>query len=164
MKNRFLFLVILCCNFLVAQSILLPSENIVKAFDNQYPQKKPIWSMEYGKSNDDIRFVAKFKATGNTQAYAVYDSNGSFKSYKEQIASSQLPKNAMTYLDTNYPIKPNPKSKSKSKTVSVPVREAYSVVDAKNKTTYEVKVKKEGKNYSLIFDIEGNLIKTIEIG
>ncbi|WP_343694579.1 hypothetical protein [Flavobacterium sp.] len=152
----------------MSQSILLPSENIIKAFEKQYPKKNPNWSMQYGAKEDDITFIAKFKATGNTQAYAVYESNGNFKAYKEQIPGSKLPKEIQAYLDANYPIKSNTKSKTKSKvkvkTPAVPAREAYSVVDAKNKMTYEVKTKKDGKNYSLLFDTEGNLIKTIQIG
>lgn len=170
MKKLLLCTAFLCFNFLIGQqSILLPTENIVKAFEKQYPQKKPIWSMEYGKNENDIYFAAKFTTEVKTQAYAVYDSDGNFKKYKEQISSTKLPKNAQDYLDTNYPVKSTSSSKSKSKSKSktkatVPVREAYSAVDAKNKTTYEVKAVKDGKNYNLIFDEEGNLIKTIQIG
>ncbi|CAC9973171.1 hypothetical protein [Flavobacterium panici] len=168
MKNFYLFTAFLCFNFLIGQqSILLPSEKTVKAFEKQYPQKKPIWSMEYGKTENDIYFAAKFTVAVKTQAYAVYDSDGNFKKYKEQISSAKIPQNAQVYLDSNYPIKSNSKSKSKSKTKAKAVvlpREAYSVLDAKNKTTYEVKAVKEGKNYNLIFDEEGNLIKTIQIG
>lgn len=170
MKKLLLFKTLLCFNFLIGQqSILLPSENIVKAFEKQYPQKKPIWSMEYGKNENDIYFAAKFTTTGKTQAYAVYDSDANFKAYKEQISSAKLPQAVLAYLDANYPAKSSSKSKSKSKTKTkaapaAPVREAYSVVDAKNKTTYEVKAVKDGKNYNLIFDTDGNLIKTIQIG
>lgn len=166
MKKLLLFTAFLCFNFLIGQqSILLPSENIIKEFEKQYPQKKPIWSMEYGKNDNDIYFAAKFTIAAKTQAYAVYDSDGNFKTYKEQISSAKLPKNGLVYLDTNYPVKSISKSKSKSKAkATVPVREAYYAVDAKNKTTYEVKVVKNKKNYNLIFDEEGNLIKIIQIG
>ena len=164
MKKLLLFTTFLCCNFLIGQhSILLPSENIVKAFEKQYPQKKPIWSMEYG-NEDHISFAAKFTTAAKTHAYAVYDSDGNFKTYKEQISSTKLPKNIQHYLDTNYAVKTNSKSKFKTKSVPATVREAYSVVDAKHKATYEVRVKKDGKNYNLIFDTEGNLIKRIQIG
>ncbi len=168
MRKFYLFVAFLCCKVLFAQAILLPSENIRNAFEKQYPQKKPIWTMEYGKNVDDIYFAAKFAVTAKTQAYAVYDSDANFKAYKEQIPSVKLPKEALLYLDANYPVKPSakPKSKSKAKTKAAPaatVREAYSVFDANNKTTYEVKAVKDGKNYKLIFDEEGNLIKTIQI-
>lgn len=168
MRKFYLFVAFLCCKVLFGQAILLPSENIRSAFEKQYPQKKPIWTMEYGKNVDDIYFAAKFAVAAKTQAYAVYDSDGNFKTYKEQISSSKLPKEAQVYLDANYPVKSNakPKSKSKAKTKAAPVataREAYSVVDAKNKATYEVRTVKDGKNYNLIFDTEGNLIKTIQI-
>ncbi|WP_291148665.1 hypothetical protein [Flavobacterium sp. UBA7680] len=164
MKNFYLFACLVCCNFMIGQAILLPSETIRTAFEQQFPRKKQIWTMEYGKNENDIRFVAKFIAAAKTQAYAVYESDGTFKSYKEQIPSAKLPQNAQVYLDANYPIKANAKPKSKSKAVpAATVREAYSVVDAKNRTTYEVRAVKDGKNYNLIFDQEGNLIKTIQI-
>ena len=126
MKFFYLFTAFLCFNFLIGQqSILLPSEKTVKAFEKQYPQKKPIWSMEYGKNENDINFAAKFTIAAKTQAYAVYDSDGNFKKYKEQISSAKLPKNGQTYLDTNYPVKSSSKSKSKSKNkMAVAVREA----------------------------------------
>lgn len=122
--------------------------------------------MEYGKNENDIYFEAKFIVAAKTEAYAVYDSNANFKAYKEQISRIKLPKNIQIFLESNYTTKPNTKTKLKSKTkpkTTTSVSEVYSVVDAKNKTTYEVKAKKDGENYSLIFDSEGNLIKTIEI-
>ncbi|WP_431242091.1 hypothetical protein ACQ9BO_19440 [Flavobacterium sp. P21] len=100
-----------------------------------------------------------------TLAFAIYDSQGNFKYYKEQITSAKLPKSVHFYLDANYRtnVAYKEKSKFKSKTKSFPVtlREIYSVLDAENEITYEVKVKKEGKNYNLIFDKDGNLTRRI---
>lgn len=139
------------------------------AFEKHYPGKKPIWFLKYGNSEDDVLFVANFITISNTKAEAVYDGLGNFLSYKEQFSSAKLPKVGQLYLDVNYPNLPSSKpktkskSKSKSKTVTIPLREAYCIVDAKNKTTYEVMVKKDKINYNLIFDSDGNPIKIIRI-
>ncbi|SHH72240.1 hypothetical protein SAMN05443663_11091 [Flavobacterium defluvii] len=165
-------MIYLCCSFLSAQtSMLQPSETIKAAFTKQYPKKNPYWTMEMGKNDSDIRFVAKFITNAKTQAYAVYDSDGNLKAYKESISSAKLPKNIQVYLNANYLEQPKPvsntksksKAKIKAKVVNVPIKEAYSVVDDKNNKTYEVKAKKEGKNFNLVFDAEGNLIRTIQL-
>lgn len=168
-KHFFLITAFLWCSFSIGQSILLPSDNIRIAFDKQYPGKKPIWVLVYGKNDDDIRFVANFKTVSNIKAEAVYDVSANFLSYKEPFSSAKLPKNALLYLDTNYSNVPNSKSNTKTKsrakpkTIVVPLREAYCVVDAKNNTTYEVMVKKDKKNYNLIFDSEGTPTKIIKM-
>ncbi|KAF2511432.1 hypothetical protein EYY60_08345 [Flavobacterium zhairuonense] len=165
MKNIYLSLCVFYSTLSIGQSILLPSENIRNAFEKQYPKKKPVWTIVFSKSETDVNFAAKFMSKPKTLAFTIYDSQGNFKDYKEQITSAKLPKSAHLYLDTNYRtnIASKEKSKSKSKTKSVPLTlgEMYSVLDAENEITYEVKVKKEGKNYNLIFDKDGNLTKTI---
>lgn len=171
MKSFFLTLSILCCSVLMGQSMLQPSKNIRVAFEKQYPNKKPYWTMEFGNSETDIKFSAKFMTSAKTQAYAIYDDKGNFKAYKEQISSAKLPKNIQLYLNANYLEKAKPlsksklksKGKSKAKVINVSIKEAYSVINDKNNKTYEVKAKKEGKNYNLVFDTEGNLLKTIQL-
>lgn len=170
MKNILLIIAFLYSSLIIGQNgILVPPDNILKAFEKQYPQKKATWSMEYGQKEDDINFEAKFNVAKKTTGYALYDQRGVFKSYKELMSSTKLPKNAQVYLDTNYPVKSNSKaktkskSKAKSKAVAAPVREVFNVVDAQGKTRYEVKTKKDNKTYNVIFDAEGNFVKTIQI-
>lgn len=167
MKKVLLFTAILYSSFLIGQNgILVPPKSITDAFEKQYPKKTVTWSMELGSSESDTNFEAKFNATAKTKGYALYDSRGNFKSYKEQVSSTKLPKDAQAYLDKNYPVKAtsNPKAKTKSKTKPVPAaREVFSVVDAQNKISYEVKVKKDAKYYKVVFDSTGNYIKRVQI-
>jgi hypothetical protein len=169
MKKVLLFIAFLYSSFLIGQNgILVPPQCITDAFAKQYAKKTVNWSMELGRSEDDTDFEAKFNATAKTKGYALYDSRGNFKSYKEQVSSTKLPKDAQAYLDKNYPVKAasSSKAKTKSKTKRKPVpvaREVFFVVDAQNRTTYEVKVKKDAEFYKVVFDVTGNYIKRVQI-
>ncbi|MBS7256586.1 hypothetical protein [Flavobacterium branchiicola] len=163
MKNVLLFGAFLYCSLTMCQNgVLVPPDNVIMAFEKQYPNNKQrTWTIEYG-TDDETRFEAKFKTAAKTTGYALYDQYGVFKSYKEQVTNTKLPKNAQLYLDSNFSVKT--KSKRKSKIIAKPIaRETFSVIDAKNKLLYEVGVKKEGKNYHLFFDEQGNYIRTVQI-
>ncbi|MEO8532716.1 MAG: PepSY-like domain-containing protein [Flavobacterium sp.] len=148
MKNVFLILVFLCSGYLMAQEgvktkeVVTPPEKIKFIFEKEYPNKVPVWSIEYvGDDNDEIRYEAKFNADKNTKALAVYDNLGNLKAYESQIPLSQLPQKAQAYLKKNYP----PKA----------IHEIAVVVDDKNKTTYEVGIEKDAKFYDVVFDKNG---------
>lgn len=170
MKRMLLILAFLWSNFLISQTgVLVPPESVTTAFAKQYPKKEAYWSMEYGSTGSDVYFEAKFNASAKVKGYALYDQHGNFKSYKEQVLSNTLPKIAVDYLNTNYPVKvvanskTKGKSKSKAKPLPVqsaaPAREVFSVIDAQKQKRYEVKVQKEGKTYYVIFDSIGEFIK-----
>ncbi|WP_264538044.1 PepSY-like domain-containing protein [Flavobacterium sp. N1736] len=148
MKNVIFTLVLLCANYLMAQNGIMPTgeitppEKVRFTFEKEYPNKKPIWAIDYvGDDNDEIRYEAKFKTDTNAEALAVYDNLGILKAYELQIPLSQLPQKAQAYLKKNYPAKA--------------VREIAAVVDYKNKTTYEVIIEKESKFYDVVFDKNG---------
>lgn len=146
MKNVIFTLVFLCANYLMAQNDpnkeVIPPEKVKFTFEKEYPNKKPVWSLDYvGDDNDEIRYEAKFKTDTNAEALAVYDNLGILKAYELQIPLSQLPPKAQTYLKKNYPAKA--------------VREIAVVVDYKSKTTYEVGVEKDSKFYDVVFDKNG---------
>ncbi|MEP6930342.1 MAG: hypothetical protein ABI850_10025, partial [Flavobacterium sp.] len=74
MKNVFLILVFLCSGYLMAQEgvktkeVVTPPEKIKFIFEKEYPNKVPVWSIEYvGDDNDEIRYEAKFNADNNTK-------------------------------------------------------------------------------------------------
>lgn len=153
MKNILLLMAFLYTSLFMGQNaLLLPSENIIAAFEKQYPNKKPVWTLEYGK-NDEIKFVAEFKGTDKTKEYAIYNSDGTFKAYKKSIPISKLPLNAQNYIKKNYP------SKGKVKSTG----EILAMIDDKNNETYIVEVKKDKKLYNIVFDKEGEFLKRTEI-
>ncbi len=163
MKNIFLFIFFLCSSLIKAQGgIIVPPESVRTAFEQMYANKIAVWSIEYGNKIDDVRFEAKFNVTSKTKGYALYDQKGVFRSFREQISMTKLPKNAKLYLDKNYPIMPI-KTKVKSKIKNLPAREVFFVTDAQNVIAYEVKVRNESKNYKAIFDADGNYINKVQI-
>lgn len=143
MKNVLLAVVLFWISFLSAQNeVVKPPEKVSFTFEKEYPNKIPVWSVEYtGDDNDEIRYLAKFNTDQNTKALAVYDNSGVLKAYELQIPLSQLPAKAQAYLKKNY--------------VAKAVKEIAVVVDDKNKTTYEVGVEKDSKFYDVVFDKNG---------
>lgn len=150
MKSLFVSIAFFYSIFLIAQTdVVTPPEIVRIAFEKEYPNKKPVWSLEYvGDDNDEIRYEAKFNATTTTKALAVYDNLGVLKAYEMQIPLSQLPVKAQNYLKKNYPAKA--------------IREIAVVVDDKNKTTYEVGVEKDSKFYDVVFDKNGGFDVSIQ--
>ncbi|TDO71059.1 putative PepSY-like beta-lactamase-inhibitor [Flavobacterium chryseum] len=148
MKNIIFAFLCSFSSFLMAQNgisskeKITPPEKVRFAFEREYPNKIPVWSLEYvGDDNDEIRYEAKFNVNATTKGLAVYDNLGILKAYEVQIPLSQLPPKAQAYLKKNYPAKD--------------VHEIAVVVDYKNKTTYEVGVEKKGVFYDVIFDKNG---------
>ncbi|KAF2079864.1 hypothetical protein [Flavobacterium sharifuzzamanii] len=106
MRKIFLFVFFISMSFAKAQNgTLVPPDNVVKAFENQYPKKKAIWDIEYSGNGDDVIFEANFNAAPKTIALARYDKNGAFKAYKVQVSITKLPKKVQTYLKANYSVK-----------------------------------------------------------
>ncbi|WP_343614775.1 hypothetical protein [Flavobacterium sp.] len=157
MKNVLLFTLLVCSSFMMSQAgIIVPPEKVRSAFEKKYPQKTAVWSIEYGNKDDDVRFEAKFDTDAQKKGYAQFDQKGNFKFFKEQISAVKLPSNAILYLNKNYPIK----AKSKIETAA---RNVFFVTDALKTLVYEVTVRKEMKNYKVIFDTEGNYINRVQI-
>lgn len=150
MKSLFVSIAFFYSIFLIAQTdVVTPPEIVRMAFEKEYPNKKPVWSLEYvGDDNDEIRYEAKFNSTTTTKALAVYDNLGVLKAYEMQIPLSQLPVKAQNYLKKNYPAKA--------------IKEIAVVVDDKNKTTYEVGVEKDSKFYDVVFDKNGGFDVSIQ--
>ncbi|KAF2327838.1 hypothetical protein [Flavobacterium ginsenosidimutans] len=150
MKKIILFAVFIYSNFLIGQGAsIVPPENVVKAFENQYPKKKATWDIEYIGKGDDVIFEAKFSAAPKTIGLARYDQNANFKSYKVQILLAKLPKKAQSYLKANYSVKS--------------FKQFFSVVDDLKEKTFEAGVTKDGKYYNVIFDQEGEFYKRTQI-
>lgn len=153
MKNMLLFMTFLYCNFLIAQNgIIVPPENVTKSFENQYPKKTVLWSIEYGKG-DDVYFEGEFTDDKKSKAIVLYDSNGAFKSLKTQITIAKLPLQSQNYLKKNYPAKGKVKA----------VGKIFYMIDDKNNETYVAVAKKDKKLYNITFNKDGEYVKKTEI-
>lgn len=153
MRGILLFMTFLYYNFSIAQnSIIVPPENVTKSFENQYPNKTVVWSVEYDEG-DDVYFEGEFTADTKEKAIILYDSNGVFKSLKTQIAIVKLPLKSQNYLKKNYPGKGNVKS----------VGKIFCMIDDRNIETYIAVAKKDKKLYNINFDKNGEYSKRTEI-
>jgi hypothetical protein len=153
MKYILLFITFLNTSFLIGQkSILVPPQAVITVFEKEYPQKKVLWSIEYG-NEEEIYFEGTFNPVTATKAYVLYDSYGVFKSLKTEISINKLPLKAQDYLKINYPTKGKVKS----------VGKILTKIDDKNNETYIVEAKKDKKLYNIVFNKEGEFIKRIEI-
>ncbi|MEO8238125.1 MAG: PepSY-like domain-containing protein [Flavobacterium sp.] len=146
MKHILGLIIFLCTGILIGQTKVSPSSvatpplKVTETFQKEYPNKIPVWGIEYvGHDNDEIRYEAKFN-TNDGEALAVYDNLGVLKAFELAIPVSKLPVAALNYLKKNYPNA---------------IREASVVVDYKNKTTYEVGVEKDSNFYDVVFDKNG---------
>ncbi|KAF2511433.1 hypothetical protein EYY60_08350 [Flavobacterium zhairuonense] len=155
MKKLLLIVLFSCNGFLIAQEgtnmkkVITPPEKVKFTFEKEYPGKTAVWSEEYvGDDDDEVRYEAKFNKDKNTKAVAIYDISGVLKAFEQQISLSKLPINAQAYLKKNYSLKE--------------IEEIAVVVDDKNKTTYEVGVKKDSKFYDVVFDKDGDFNVSIE--
>ena len=150
MKSILLFATLFYSSFLIGQSaILLPPDNVIKAFEKQYPKKKVTWDVEYSSKNEDVTFEAKFYDKPKTLAFAYFDKEGNFKVYKLQIPLTKLPQKAQSYLKTNYSVKS--------------FKQSFSAVDFENIKSYETGVIKDSKFYKIVFDENGEFTKRVQI-
>lgn len=155
MKNVLFAIAFLCSHFLIAQNgispdkIVTPPEKVLFTFQKEYPGKVAVWTIKYvGDDDDELRYEGKYKTDKKTNALVVYDNLGVLKAYELQIPLSQLPPKAQSYLKKNYSANA--------------VKEIAVVVDAKNKTTYEVGIQKNAKFYDVVFDKDGDFNVSIE--
>lgn len=111
---------------------------VTDAFAKDYPNTKVDWDVEHDG------FEAEFKLNGK-EASADYDKMGNKLAMEIEISVNEMPKNALTYINSNYP---------KTK-----IKETAKITDAKKVVTYEAELKIDGKNSDLIFDAMGNFIK-----
>lgn len=150
MKKVFWLAVLLFSNFIIGQkpSVLLPPDNIVTIFKNQYPDKAAIWSLEYVKDNY-VNYVAEFNYGPKIKAYALYNSDGVFKFCKKQIVTTQLPPKAQKYLAQNNMVKS--------------ITQSYSVITDINEESYITGVKINKQLYRIVFDKEGEYMTRIKV-
>jgi uncharacterized membrane protein YkoI len=120
------------------KEITVPSA-VSSAFAKDFPGKKAEWEME------GVAYEAEFKLNGS-EASVVYDNAGNRKELEIEIKTSELPAAALQYVEKNYP--------------TSKIKEVAKITDDKNVVTYEVEIKKEGKNMDVLFDAEGKFIKT----
>lgn len=121
-----------------AKKTAIPS-NILQAFNKNFKGAKEVkWDKE------DNNYEASFDYNGSDNS-VLFNQEGKIVETEIEIKVSQLPKNALQYLNDNYK---NQK-----------VKEAAKIVTEKDNLIYEAEIK--GKD--LFFDENGNFIKSNKV-
>lgn len=117
-------------------------EVVKKAFAKQYPKAADVkWGLE--KTNE---YEAEFKVN-KTGISVVYDEKGTLLETETGINESELPQAVKTTLAKDF--------------ASYKINEVEKT-ESKGSITYEMEAKKDGKEFELVFDKNGKLIKQKE--
>ncbi len=108
--------------------------SVNNVFQKKYPNTKAKWSKEEGG------YEASF-SLNNKDLSVTYDEQGTQLEIEVEIEISQLPKEALAYVNQHY---------AREK-----IKEAAKITNSKEIVTYEVEI----KGMDLIFDSQGNFVK-----
>jgi len=129
------------CAFAEEKNVTIP-EGVKKVFTAQYPNATKVeWSLE--KAGE---YEAEFKIN-KAEMSVVYDAVGNLLETETEIEESELPQAIKAKLAKDF--------------------EGYKIdeiekSDAKGVTTFEMEAKKEKKEFGLVFDNNGKLLKQEE--
>ena len=153
MKNLLLVLV-LFFSFLVRTQAqqnskeVVPTLEVEKAFQNDFPKIKATWRKDYGgEDKDELDFEADF-TVNNTNMTAVYTVLGIFRVLEVEIKTADIPAKISNYLAKNYP---------KNK-----IKKAAKVMTNSNKITYEIGITINDKWVDVVFDKECDFLKMVQ--
>ena len=119
---------------------------IATSFQKKFPQKEPVWFTQYqGRYNDKLVYEARF-IFDNRYSTAVYDRDGNLIAFAATIEASEIPQKAIDYMKKNY--------------TDRAVTEAMMVTRGENDVTFELGIYINNRFTVVVFDKEGNFIKT----
>lgn len=91
---------------------VVPTLEVEKAFQKDFPKIKPNWRKDFGgEDNDELDFEADF-TVNNINMTAVYSLLGVFRVLEVEIKTADIPAKISSYMAKNYPknnIKKRPK-------------------------------------------------------
>ena len=127
---------------------VVPTLEVKKAFQKDFPKIKPSWRKEYGgEDKDELDFEADF-TLNNTNMTAVYSVIGIFRVLEVEIKTADIPAKISSYLVKNYP-KNN-------------IKKAARLMTNSNKITYEIGITINGKWVDAIFNKEGDFLEMVQ--
>ena len=152
MKKIFLGLPLFFSFLLHAQGesskVVVPTLEVSKAFQKDFPKTKPTWRVDYlGDERDKLSYDADF-TVDNTNMTAVYNAIGLFKVLEVEIKPTEIPAKISSYLAKNYP---------KNK-----INKAAKVMTNNNNITYEIGITINDKWVDAVFNKECDFIKMVQ--
>lgn len=114
-------------------------------FKSKFPNKDAVWFSQYqGRYNDKLVYEARFMFD-NRYSAAIYNSEATLIAFTATITAAEVPEKAVAYMKKNYPYQP--------------VSEA-GMVSRGQETTIELGIYINNRFTVVVFDKEGNFIKT----
>ncbi|MEO5776414.1 MAG: hypothetical protein ABIQ27_05895 [Flavobacterium sp.] len=152
MKNSLLVLSLFLSFLLHAQEesskTVVPTLEVEKAFQKDFPKIKPSWREEYtGDDKDELSFDADF-TLNNTNMTAVYSFIGVFKVLEFEIKTADIPAKISSYMERNYP---------KNK-----IKKAAKVMRNNNNITFEIGITINEKWVDVVFNKECDFLKMVQ--
>lgn len=154
MKNLltiFSLLFLFCSNLFYAQDIVprKPEANVpilvAQNFETRFPKKDPVWFSQYqGRYDNKLVYEARFLFDKRYSA-AIYNREGDLIAFTATIENSEIPEKALSYMKEHYPYQN--------------ITEA-GIVDREKNATVELGIYINGRFTVVVFDKEGNFIKT----
>jgi len=119
---------------------------VSEAFQSKYSAKDPVWFSQYqGLYNDKLVYEARFMFD-NRYSSAIFDRDGEMIAFATTIEASEIPQKAIDYMKKNY--------------ADRGVTEAMLVARGKNETSVELGIYINNRFTIVVFDKDGNFIKT----
>lgn len=119
---------------------------VAQAFETQYPQKDPVWFSQYqGRYNEQLVYEARF-IFDNRYSSAVYNRDARLIAFAATIEASEIPVKAVEYMKNNY--------------TDRGVTDAMLVTRGAKETSIELGIYINNRFTIVVFDKEGNFIKT----
>ncbi|HNP33076.1 MAG TPA: hypothetical protein PKN96_07270 [Flavobacterium sp.] len=129
-------------------SEVIPTLEVQKAFQKEFPKVKPVWRKEFsGSDKDELTYEADF-SVNNSNMTAVYNAIGVFKVLQFEIKPTEIPVRISSYMEKNYP---------KNK-----IEKAAKMMTNDNKITYEIGITINGKWSDAVFDKEGDFLEMVQ--
>ena len=154
MKNIFKIYVVLllfCFPTLFAQDIVprKPESNVpiivAQNFESKFPKKDPVWFSQYqGRYDNKLVYEARF-IFDNRYSAAIYNREGDLIAFTATISTGEIPEKAINYMKEHYPYQT--------------ITEA-GIVDRGKKSTVELGIYINNRFTVVVFDKDGNFIKT----
>lgn len=119
---------------------------IAESFKAKFPKNEPVWFSQYqGRYNEKLVYEARF-IFDNRYSTAVYNRDGNLIAFAATIEANEVPQKAIDYMQKNY--------------AERAVTEAMMVTRGKDEVTFELGIYLSNEFTVVVFDKQGNFIKT----
>ena len=118
---------------------------VVSSFSQKFPTHEPVWFSQYnGVYSEKLVFEGRF-IFDKRYSSAIYNTDGAMIAFTASVEKSEIPPNAIKYMDEKYP--------------SFPLNNAQMVTRGENQVTYEIGIFIDNQFVIAVFSETGDFIK-----